>query len=45
MNFEEALKEQCLFSLEQTEGRYNSFHSVKAFYEEDSSSHLRGKGK
>lgn len=42
MNFEKGLKEQCLFSLEQTEG---SFHNVKAFYEEDSSSYLQGKGK
>jgi len=45
MNFEELLKEQCLFSLEQTEGRYNSLHNVKASYEEDSCSQLQGKGK
>lgn len=31
MNFEEGLKEQCLFSLEQTEGRYDSLHNAKDF--------------
>lgn len=34
MNFEEGLKEQCLLSLEQTEGRYNRLHNLKASYEE-----------
>lgn len=41
MNFEDGLKELCLFSLEKTEGRYNSLHN--AFSKEDSSSHLQGK--
>lgn len=45
MNFEEGLKEQRLLSLEQTEGRYNRLHNLKASYEQDSSHHLQGKGK
>lgn len=44
-NFVEELKEQCLFSLEQAEGRYNRLDNVKAFSKEDGSSHLQGKGK
>lgn len=43
MNFEKGLKEQCLFSLQQTEGRYNSFPNVNAFYEENTLLICRGK--
>lgn len=43
-NFEEGLKELCLFSLEQTGCRYNSLHNVKQSYK-DSSSLLQGEEK